>query len=232
LSVSPAPHARAREGEGGAERPHARGRQSTASLAFATLGPIPKAGVDWPRSDPRNPSNGQAAIAERPPRDGGRPPAPSARPVLATEQSASLRERLIDQLGTINSADEAAVWAHRNLPAKNTLTAADAKTVEERFQARLSTIGDARIPDGTLDGPAPGGTSVGLAPDGPPSVVPDQRVVPASGTNVVTSQKLAQKRPRSSVAAREKVVRATRLCPLIRMVLAILESTPDPAKGA
>jgi hypothetical protein len=33
----------------------------------------------------------------------------------------------------INSADEAAAWAHRNLPAKNTLTAADAKMVEERF---------------------------------------------------------------------------------------------------
>jgi hypothetical protein len=49
---------------------------------------------------------------------------------------------LIDQLGTINSADEAAAWAHRNLPAKNTLTAADAKTVEERFQARLSGIVD------------------------------------------------------------------------------------------
>jgi hypothetical protein len=35
-----------------------------------------------------------------------------------------------------------APWAHRNLPAKNTLTAADAKIVEERFQALPSTIGD------------------------------------------------------------------------------------------
>ena len=45
-------------------------------------------------------------------------------------------------MAAINSADEAAAWAHRNLPAKNTLTAADAKMVEERFQARLSTISD------------------------------------------------------------------------------------------
>ena len=45
-------------------------------------------------------------------------------------------------MAAINSADEAAAWAHRNLPAKNTLTAADAKMVEERFQARLNTIRD------------------------------------------------------------------------------------------
>jgi hypothetical protein len=44
-------------------------------------------------------------------------------------------------MAAINSGDEAAAWAHRNLPAKNTLTAADAKMVEERFRARLSAIG-------------------------------------------------------------------------------------------
>ena len=43
-------------------------------------------------------------------------------------------------MAAINSADEATAWAHRNLPAKNTLTAADAKIVEERFRARLSAI--------------------------------------------------------------------------------------------
>ncbi len=47
-------------------------------------------------------------------------------------------------MAAINSEDEAAAWAHRNLPAKNTLTAADAKIVEERFQARLCTISDER----------------------------------------------------------------------------------------
>jgi hypothetical protein len=43
------------------------------------------------------------------------------------------------------------------LPAKNTLTAADAKIVEE--QARLFTIGDARTADGTSDA----STQLGLA---------------------------------------------------------------------
>jgi len=62
---------------------------------------------------------------------------------------------------TINSADEAAVWAHRNLPAKNSLTAADAKIVEERFQAKLSTIDDREDVHWTSDGPIPSRT-----PDG------------------------------------------------------------------
>jgi len=44
-------------------------------------------------------------------------------------------------MAAINSADEAAAWAYRNMPAKNTLTAADAQIVEERFRARLSVIG-------------------------------------------------------------------------------------------
>jgi hypothetical protein len=61
----------------------------------------------------------------------------------------------------IKSADEAAAWAHRNLPAKNTLTAADAKIVEE--QARLFTIGDARTADGTSDASTQLGLILNLA---------------------------------------------------------------------
>ena len=63
----------------------------------------------------------------------------SARPILGAEASAELRDRLIAELANIGSADEAAVWAHRNLRAKNNLAAADAQRVEEAFQARLAT---------------------------------------------------------------------------------------------
>jgi hypothetical protein len=35
------------------------------------------------------------------------------------------------------SADEAADWVHKNLPAKNTLTSADAETLEASFRERL-----------------------------------------------------------------------------------------------
>src|SRR5204863_8233397 len=102
------------------------------------------------QTDDRSQSNGQAAAAQRPVRGHGK--SPSARPVLAVQLSASLRESLIEQLPAITWADEAAVWAHRNLPAKNTLTAADAKVVEELFQARLSAISDNESSARTSDG--------------------------------------------------------------------------------
>ena len=109
--------------------------------------PLPAAELLGP-PDHGKQANGQATPA--------RPRAPfpnSVRSVLGVQLSASLRESLTEQMATINSADEAAAWAHRNLPAKNTLTAADAKIVEERFRARLSAIGPSH---GTCDRPAEG----------------------------------------------------------------------------
>ena len=64
----------------------------------------------------------------------------STNPILGTEASAGLRDRLLAELANVGSADEAAIWAHRNLRAKNDLTAADAQRVEEAFQARLATL--------------------------------------------------------------------------------------------
>jgi ERF superfamily len=82
----------------------------------------------------------------------GSGPETSARSVLGEQLSASLSESLIEQLAAINSADETTAWAHRSLPAKNTLTAADAKIVEERFQARLSKIRDGEASEGSRRG--------------------------------------------------------------------------------
>ena len=64
----------------------------------------------------------------------------SNNPNLGTEASAELRDRLLAELANLASSDEAAIWAHRNLRAKNDLTAADAQRVEEAFQARLATL--------------------------------------------------------------------------------------------
>ena len=129
-----------------------------------------------PRRDDRLRSTGQAAAAQRSAPGDGKLPGHSARSLLGAQLSASLRESLIAQMAAINSPDEATAWAHRNLPAKNTLTAADAKIVEERFQARLSAIGDAWVTAGTSDGPAPGGSPDGLAPNHPPQADADQAV--------------------------------------------------------
>src|SRR5262249_34556661 len=110
---------------------------------------------------------------------------PSASTVLGAQLSASLRESLIQQMAAINSADEAAAWAQRSMPAKNSRTAADAKMVEEQFAARLSAISP---PDGTNDGSDRHGTPHDLSPHEPRHAVPDQSAV-AGASNKSTRRK-------------------------------------------
>src|SRR5262245_8248683 len=67
---------------------------------------------------------------------------PSA--ILDGEQSATLRDRLLAEIGEITSTERAASWAQEALAAKNKLAASDAKLIED-------TIGDAqRRPEGEL----------------------------------------------------------------------------------
>ena len=47
---------------------------------------------------------------------------------------------LVGELKAIASSDDAAIWAHRILGAKNSLTAADARQVEDAFRAKLATL--------------------------------------------------------------------------------------------
>jgi hypothetical protein len=54
--------------------------------------------------------------------------------MLQPDASAVLREQLMTELGAVASADEAAVWAKENLPAKNTLTPADADVIERALR--------------------------------------------------------------------------------------------------
>jgi ERF superfamily len=62
------------------------------------------------------------------------------RGILDPAQSAQLREKLLIEVENIASADLAATWAGEALVAKNSLTAADAKLVEEGFERRLSEL--------------------------------------------------------------------------------------------
>jgi hypothetical protein len=61
-------------------------------------------------------------------------------PILGAETSAILREKLVGELKAIASPDNAAIWAHRILGAKNSLTAADARQVEDAFRAKLAAL--------------------------------------------------------------------------------------------
>jgi ERF superfamily len=68
------------------------------------------------------------------------PIARSVPPVLAADPSAQLRDRLLGELNGLQSSDEAANWAHRSLPAKNTLTVADAQLVEDGFRIKMAAL--------------------------------------------------------------------------------------------
>jgi hypothetical protein len=156
--------------------------------------------------DLRKQSNGQPTTG-RTVGNQGNVPTPS-RSALGAQLSASLRESLIEKMAAINSADEAAAWAHRNLPAKNTLTAADAKLVEEAFAARLFQISDAS--DETRDDPTSDDGSAAPTPGNPdpaepPHAAAEQRVMQSRESNAGTSQKPSKVAKRQS---RTAVVRA------------------------
>jgi ERF superfamily len=156
------------------------------------LGAEPNSAGELPRpSDHRRQSNAQVQPAQRTASRDRKPPGSPARSVLEEQLSASLRESLIQQLAAINSTDEAAAWAHRSLPAKNTLTVADAKIVEERFAARLCAIGDRQEPDGPSNEPAVG-TPGSLSPDGPLHAVADQSTIATRGSIADASQKASK----------------------------------------
>jgi ERF superfamily len=143
-------------------------------------------------SDTQNRSNRPAGGAQRLARDNVKAPLPSARPVLAPDQSTIVKERLVAQLVAITSADEAAAWAHQNLPAKNILTAQDAQIVEQRFQTRLSTISNDLITDGPINAVADDGIASAGRPD--------------AGTSHKTSKE-AKKQSRSAERTLGKAVR-------------------------
>jgi hypothetical protein len=58
--------------------------------------------------------------------------------MLDAGASAALRDRLSDELKSIGSAEEAAMWAHQVLGAKSTLIATDAKQIEQAFRERVA----------------------------------------------------------------------------------------------
>jgi hypothetical protein len=73
---------------------------------------------------------------------GGQLNSSAENPILKGRLSAVLRDQLRNQLNDINSAETAALWARRVLPAKNSLDAADARQLEDAFQAKLEQLND------------------------------------------------------------------------------------------
>jgi hypothetical protein len=99
----------------------------------------------------------------------------SPKPILGPEASAALRDRLMMELKAIGSSDDATSWAHRILGGKNSLIAADARQVEDAFQAKLATLGSA-------NGISDARSSPVLSALQPSSAVEPRSSKPAGGT--------------------------------------------------
>jgi len=90
----------------------------------------------------RRSNGGPGQSSHKQARGGQRAKIPSrpSRLVLDPPASAALRDKLIAELKELNSADEAAEWAHCIIGSKNSLTRRDAEQVELAFQLKLSTL--------------------------------------------------------------------------------------------
>jgi ERF superfamily len=77
-----------------------------------------------------------------------------SRVILDPTQSAHLRDKLLLEVEKITSADLATTWASEALAAKNSLTADDAKLVEEAFERRLSELPSFDSAGSSNDGPS------------------------------------------------------------------------------
>jgi len=108
-----------------------------------------------PRNQPNGrPRNGNAsdnvqtnstAVARRLPVQAATPA------ILDHSQSAEVRDRLLAELGALQTAEDAASWAHRSLPAKNTLMPADARLVETSFRGKVMGLDGERTTEGRLE---------------------------------------------------------------------------------
>jgi len=82
------------------------------------------------RFPPRGDGNGRTRAAAR----------TASTPVLSSDESTALRDRLLGEIVGLQSQESATNWAQGALAAKNRLTAEDSKLLEEAFEKRLSEL--------------------------------------------------------------------------------------------
>jgi hypothetical protein len=109
-----------------------------APVTDASIPESSRGGLQLPR-----PTRGNGRI-----RGGAKTASPT---VLLTDESAALRDGLLSEISRLASQDRATTWAGEALPAKNTLTAADAKLVEDAFERKLSQL--SALPGETVEPP-------------------------------------------------------------------------------
>ena len=125
--------------------PGAMGCLRWSVLPARTTSMLPTCSPSPPLRLPRKPAE-RAPNGRKPPNGSiHRPRQP--KPLLAIEPSAALRDQLVAEIQQLKDTDDLALWAHRRLPAKNTLTADDALAVEAAIPGCAGLVGRATVAD-------------------------------------------------------------------------------------
>ena len=137
--------------------------------------------------------------------------APVASAPLRDQLSAVLRDELLGEVSKLRENDEAAQWARRALAAKNSLSEAHARQVEEAFELKLATFPAATdqpaAPKSEPDADAADQQTVPFPGAGPADIVsvrpastPDRGLRPQHGSPKRRSRK--QRRPQEPDASK------------------------------
>jgi ERF superfamily len=92
-------------------------------------------GIDREAQNIRKPNNGSIHKPKQP------------KAVLAVEASAKIRDQMVGEIAQLKNGEDLALWAYRRLPAKNSLTADDARAVEVAYQVVLEVVSAAQLAD-------------------------------------------------------------------------------------
>jgi hypothetical protein len=98
------------------------------------------AGLENAEANSPNSGNRARANLQGSARHAAGKPARPADSILAPDQAAVLRERLIKEIQDLNSVEAATSWARQALGAKNRLAAADAHAVENAFRVKVADL--------------------------------------------------------------------------------------------
>jgi hypothetical protein len=122
--------------------PHRMGAALTYARRYALFALVGIAGEDDLDAPLVEPSQTTPEAVPPPPRksSNGTVHKPSRQPVLNPAQSEHLRDDLLAEIADLKDGDDLALWAHRRLPAKNTLNANDARSIEDAYRSLLESV--------------------------------------------------------------------------------------------
>jgi hypothetical protein len=111
--------------------------------APSLVAPAPQNQPPAPSGDDTNRLNGHTHRSARPSSERAGTAVPNPTPNdLAGKASVSLGDRLVAEIDAFDSVERATEWAQRSMAEKNKLLPADARRVEDAFQAKLDSFPD------------------------------------------------------------------------------------------